>query len=62
MHYEPVWAGPTLADEHVRILEALRWNSVEMHDAIAMCDRFVQVNNCSRQMVEQKIKAHLGIP
>jgi hypothetical protein len=43
MHYEPIWQRPRLRDDHASILEALRWISPEMHESIAMCDRFPTV-------------------
>jgi hypothetical protein len=59
MHYEPIWYRARLTDDHSAILEALRWISPEMHDTIAMCDRFLAVHNVGRADMEKRIQAEI---
>lgn len=56
MHYEPIWHRTRLNDDHSAILEALWWISPDMHDTIAMCDRFPLVHGEGRADIEQRIR------
>lgn len=59
MHFEPVWSRPHLTKDHADILETLRWMSIDMHDTIAMCDRFPQVHALGRASMEKRIRAEI---
>jgi hypothetical protein len=59
MHYEPIWHRARLTDDHSAILEALRWISPDMHDTIAMCDRFLLVHGGGRSDMEARIRAEI---
>lgn len=59
MHFEPIWSRPHLSNDHEEILEALRWVSVEMHDTIAICDRFRSVHANGRYGLSQRIQAEI---
>ncbi|MBA2277365.1 MAG: hypothetical protein H0W06_06335 [Chloroflexia bacterium] len=59
MHYEPIWSRPTITTDHADILEALRWISIDMHDTIAMCDRFHLIHGGGRADIEQRIQAEI---
>lgn len=56
MHYEPIWYRTRLNDDHSAILEALWWISPDMHDTIAMCDRFPLVHGGGRADIEHRIQ------
>lgn len=60
-HYEPVWNDPNLGAKHAQTLDALGWISQEMMAPIALCDRFTTVHRYGRELVEQKVKAYLGL-
>lgn len=60
MHYEPIWHRVRLADDHISILEALHWISSDMHDVIAMCDRFPQVHDGGRSNLERRIHVEIA--
>lgn len=55
MHYEPIWHRARLEEDHSSILETLRWISPEMHNSIAMCDRFPVVL-ASRASAEARVR------
>lgn len=59
MHYEPIWHRTRLADDHTAIVEALRWISPDMHDTIAMCDRFLLVHSGGRVDMENRIQTEI---
>lgn len=56
MHYEPVWSRPHLGLDHRHILESLRWLSIDMHETIAMCDRFPDTYQFGRASVAQRLQ------
>lgn len=55
MHFEPILFRSHLDDDHAEILEALRWISIEMHDTIAICDRFPSMRAHGRYELAQRI-------
>lgn len=59
MHYEPIWHRARLADDHSAILEALRWISPDMHDIIALCDRFLLVHGGGRADMQRRIQTEI---
>ncbi len=59
MHYEPIWHRARLADDHTAIVEALGWISPDMHDTIAMCDRFLVVHGRGRPELQKRIQAEI---
>lgn len=59
MHFEPIWSRPHLENDHGKILAALRWISIEMHDTIAICDRFPSVHAHGRHDLAQRIQAEI---
>jgi hypothetical protein len=60
-HHEPIWDRPYLKREHDLILNSIGWVSPEMRSAITLCDRFPDVHQNGKALVEAKIKGHLGI-
>lgn len=59
MHYEPIWSRPTILSDHADILEAIRWISIDMHDTIAMCDRFLLVHGGGRADMSRRIQIEI---
>lgn len=62
MHYEPIFDRPSLAQEHMRIHEALRWISPPLHHGIHTVDSFPDILMNGRARVYQKLHRFLGGP
>ncbi len=58
-HYEPIWNWADLSKRHQHVLEAIAWISLEMHEAIGMCDRFPKVALEGRHALEERIISHV---
>ncbi|MGH2390669.1 MAG: hypothetical protein ACRDIE_20910 [Chloroflexota bacterium] len=39
-HHEPVWNNTRLLQQHREVLEAIRWISPDLHEAVGLIDRF----------------------
>lgn len=59
-HHEAIWDRPNLQQEHLDILEAIRWISPTFAQAIAGIDRFATVL-AGRTQFQADLRSHLGI-
>lgn len=58
MHYEPIWNRARLKEDHEFVLATLKWISPDMHESIAMCDRFPVVH-VSRATTEARVRQEI---
>ena len=60
-HHEAIWDRPRLRQDHLDILEAIRWISPTFDHDISGIDRFPGVL-AGRTQLQRNLRIHLGIP
>jgi hypothetical protein len=60
-HYEPIFDDQNLRQRHGEIKRGLHWLNPSMVDALELYDRFPNVYGTGRALIEDKLKAELGI-
>jgi len=59
-HHEAIWDRPNLQQEHQDVLEAIRWISPTLEQAILSIDKFPGVL-AGRAQFQTDLRANLGI-
>jgi hypothetical protein len=60
-HAEPIWNWPDLDEKHRNIVRAIKWISPQLEIAVRKRDRFQDVYDTGRRVIERDLRNQIGL-